>query len=337
MVSAKKREALRAALVIRTVVVAAWFSASLRAADQPASHIYKSTDQGRSWSQSDSGLPTQGRVNALTAFGKAILAGTDSGIFVSHDSGQKWTAIPGTTRDLGKVTSFASFGRTLYAGTHQSGVFASTDEGKTWKALNNGLGDRNVRSLLSWRETLYAGTDTQGVFRSQDGGRTWIRFNQGIPSEAQVFALEAVGNRIFAGLYRNGLYRWDGQQSWVKVGRILPLVLASIGDTLVAGQNSGGIHWSTDSGETWNAGLADQARTPRGSPGLPPDAPVWSAAGGNGQVFAGAFDGIYYSNDKGRTWSRAEAGLPAASPGISFLVTDQFVLAASLIETAEVP
>jgi hypothetical protein len=50
------------------------------------------------------------------------------------------------------------------------------------------------------------------------------------------------------------------------------------------------------------------------------------------QVFAGAADGIYYSDDRGRTWSRAETGLPLVSPGVLFLITDRLVLAATLTQ-----
>jgi hypothetical protein len=307
-----------------TLLMTSWLSADLHAAGDPTIHaIYKSTDQGRSWSRSDSGLPGDSRVNALTTSGKAVFAGTDSGLFVSRDAGRSWAAVPGTAKDLGRVVGFASLAQTLFAGTRGSGVFASTDEGKTWKPVNEGLADRSVRSLLSWRRTLYAGTDTAGVFRSLDGGRTWSRFDQGIPPGAQVFALAGVGDSVFAGLYSKGLYRRDDRRrSWVKVGSVAPLVLASIGETLVAGQNPGGLHWSTDLGATWSAG---------GGKGLSANAPVWDLASDHRKVFAGALEGIYSSDDRGRTWSRAETGLPGVSPGISFLVTEHFVLAATIL------
>lgn len=63
---------------------------------------------------------------------------------------------------------------------------------------------------------------------------------------------------------------------------------------------------------------------------LPSNAPVWELAAGQGLVFAGASSGIYYSEDQGRTWTRARAGLPGESPGVAFLVRENLVLAATL-------
>ncbi|HET9228460.1 MAG TPA: hypothetical protein VFR31_17420, partial [Thermoanaerobaculia bacterium] len=101
-------------------------------ADRHAAEIYRSTDQGRSWSRSGSGLPSS-RINALTLAGSTVVAGTESGIFLSLDSGKTWS---GSAASLGAVVSFASLDGTLYAGTKQSGALASTDDGKTWKPVN---------------------------------------------------------------------------------------------------------------------------------------------------------------------------------------------------------
>ena len=46
-------------------------------------------------------------------------------------------------------------------------------------------------------------------------------------------------------------------------------------------------------------------------------------------VLAGAADGVFVSEDKGRTWTRSVLGLPPSCPGIAFLVTDSLVLAAA--------
>ncbi len=53
----------------------------------------------------------------------------------------------------------------------------------------------------------------------------------------------------------------------------------------------------------------------------------------DGVIFAGASTGIYYSEDRGRTWTRARTGLPERSPGIAFLVEGTFILAGT--ETPE--
>lgn len=285
--------------------------------------IYRSRDQGISWSRSDSGLPGSARINALEAHGQSIFAGTDAGIFVSSDSGQTWTAAPALPASARRVLCFASWRETLLAGTERSGILGSPDGGRTWKSLNQGLGNQNVRSLLNSQDVIYAGTDKNGVFRSKDGGQTWALSNQGIPARAQIFAMSAVGNKVFAGLYSKGLYRWDERdQTWSRMGRVSPLVLATAGGTLAVGHNPGGIFWSADVGETWNDGSA----------GLPAEAPIWAMTSDGNRLFAGASGGIYYSENRSRTWIRALHGLPSVSPGVAFLATDDFVLAASIIK-----
>jgi photosystem II stability/assembly factor-like uncharacterized protein len=263
--------------------------------------------------------------------GQDIFAGTDSGIFVSDDRGGNWRLIPESTTSAGRVLCFATHAGAIFAATDRKGIIVSSDQGKTWRSGRGDLTARKVRSLMALQDGLYAGTDSEGVFRSGDGGQRWIPLQRGLPTNCQVLALAAVNGRIFAGLYSNGLYGWNEQaQTWIKAGPVTPLVLAAVGDTLVAGHNPGGIFWSDDQGTNWVRsdtlpelvlGPAEQSET------LPTNAPVWEMASGGGQVFAGAAAGIYVSDDKGRTWTRALSGLPASSPAIALLVTPDFVLA----------
>ena len=76
-------------------------------------------------------------------------------------------------------------------------------------------------------------------------------------------------------------------------------------------------------------GLSDQTGA------LSTDAPIWELGANDDQVFAGASAGIYYSEDRGRTWVRAQVGLPAECPGVAFLLKESFVLAGTLIKDAK--
>jgi photosystem II stability/assembly factor-like uncharacterized protein len=66
----------------------------------------------------------------------------------------------------------------LYVASSGKGVWKSSDGGKTWQSSNDGLTDPEVRSLVIHPKNpsvLYAGTQDQGIFRSDDGGNTWRR------------------------------------------------------------------------------------------------------------------------------------------------------------------
>lgn len=298
-----------------------------------ASAVFKSIDGGRTWSRSDSGLPKRARLNAFGSIGDSLLAGTDDGIFISRDQGHTWTACPGAASTSGRIISIGAAGKKVFAGTDGRGLLESSDGGISW-IQNEALASRKVRTILGHGEEIYAGTDADGVFVSNDGGRNWQHLQQGLPPQAQVFALARVKDRVFAGLYSKGLYTWEeNEQRWHKTGSVSPLVLATAGETLVAGHNPGGIYTSGDLGATWikaGASSAGDFTSPVSDGGeLPGDAPVWELAADSKLAVAGAGSGIYYSIDKGRSWIRARHGLPEEKPGIAFLVREDFVLAAT--------
>lgn len=293
----------------------ALFAACSLALAADAYSVFRSEDGGRSWAGPGEGLPAGSRINAFAAAGRAVVAATDAGLSRSLDQGRTWRAVAGPGRSL----ALALQGPNLFAGTAGEGIWMSADAGETWRRLP-GFEARNVRSIVGANGRIYAGGDKGGVFASADGGQTWLTLSGGLPPQAQIFALEVAQGRLFAGLYAKGLYTWDEPgQRWTRGGSVMPLVLAAIGETLVVGHNPGGLLWSGD--------LTNFARSQMGT--LAADAPVWTLAAGRTRVFAGAAAGVYVSGDRGRQWTRTAQGLPPDSPGISFLVTDKFVLAAT--------
>lgn len=294
--------------------------------------VFKSTDGGRSWGRSDQGIPRNSRVNAFGSLDETVFAGGDSGIYISRNEGRSWEPAEGAAMTSGRVTSFAAAAGILFAGADGVGLLTSADGGDSWTA-NTTIPVRKVRCLLVVDESLFAGTDADGVYASHDGGVTWASLEHGFPSQAQVFAMSMAGGRLFAGLYSKGLYAWNRQESqWKKAGAVSPLVLTSLDGTLVAGHNPGGLYWSKDLGATWKKGVARTLGefTPesrRDSGELSAEAPVWELASNEKTVFAGASSGVYFSEDQGRTWSRARTGLPTESPAVSFLPKRNYVLA----------
>jgi photosystem II stability/assembly factor-like uncharacterized protein len=270
--------------------------------------------------------------------GETLFVGTDSGILLSQDEARSWRPSTDMSVARRRVISFAALDAKVIAGTDGSGLLVSPDNGKSW-ALHPAFPSKKVRCLVAYRGSLYAGTDADGVFVSRDGGQAWAQL-QGLPPQVQVFALSVVEGRLFAGLYSKGLYAWNEQERrWTKVAGVSPLVLATAGGTLIAGHNPGGLYWSADLGASWSKATAKTVESftslQASEPGeLSSDAPVWEAAANDELVFAGASAGIYYSEDRGRTWTRARAGLPTESPGVSFLLEPNFVLAATVIKNA---
>lgn len=311
--------------------------ASFAAAEETFA-VFKSNDRGQSWTRSDAGMPRRSRINAFGSSGEVLFAGTDSGIFTTRDKALTWQPATGAAMASGRIISFAALGQSVFAGIDGKGLLVSPDGGASW-ASERKYPSEKVRCLLALDGKIYAGTEASGVFVTTGVGQPWTQLAAGLPSYAQVFALSAVKGRLFAGLYSRGLYAWDElKRVWVKTGLLTPLALASVQETLIAGHNPGGLYWSGDWGASWSKGGAEgHASGPlvplpsEGSGELSSEAAVWELGSGHGLVFAGASAGIYYSEDRGRTWKRARRGLPENSPGIAFLVTPDAILAGTLL------
>ena len=74
---------------------------------------------------------------------------------------------------------------TIYAGASEMGVFKTTDGGASWTDASSGLEDFSIRSLVIDpldTSVVYAGTFSGGVFKSVDGGAGWISVNNGLSS-----------------------------------------------------------------------------------------------------------------------------------------------------------
>ena len=266
-------------------------------------HVYRSDDQGRSWTEVGEGLPKAARVHALAVEGSTAYAGTDDGVFVSVDGGRRWAARVMTPAS--PVQCFAIAGRRVYAGTREAGVFVSGDGGRSWRRIADGLTDPNVRSLASRGSVVYAGTDSEGVFMLPDGEERWTPLGRGLPERPQVFDLAVEGRHLYAALYSKGLHRLEADGGrWEKVGGVTPLRFLVRGETLLAGHNPGGVHRSVDGGATW-----------RPAAGLAGDSPIWVLGDCRPERARGDFAGRRIAERRPRCDLEAERRRPPTRRG----------------------
>lgn len=240
-------------------------------AGTPGSGIFRSTDEGDTWTQINMGLTNLDvRAFARNLSGH-LFAGTAGGVFRSSDHGDAWEQIStglASTNIRAFVVNDLGY---LFAGT-AGGVFGLPNNGTTWTQLAVGLTNRDVRALAlnTWRRVfLFAGTPG-GIFRSADNGSTWSRINTGL-TNTRVQAL--VVNKASG--------------------------LAGTPSHLFAGTQGGGVFRSTDNGDTWtpiNTGLTNR------------DVRVL-IVNALGHIFAGTAGGVFRSTDNGNTWTPINAGL----------------------------
>lgn len=212
-------------------------------------YIYKSSDDGKTWSMSNNGISgSVGYIRCIAAIGSNLVAGTDAGVFYSTDNGNNWTQSSGTSSL--SVFSIVVKGTNLFLSTADNGIYKSTNNGTTWTAANTGISNITyMRALAVKGSDIYTATDGYGIYKSANDGSSWSLVNTGLPgSFYSVSSLAVVGNNIMAGTYGAGIYKSTndgGNWSAVNNG------VSSSDDILAMGVNGTSIYASTLTGNLY--------------------------------------------------------------------------------------
>jgi len=127
--------------------------------------IFRTTNGGLNWAISNYGLLGFGiEVNALSADGANIYAGTGTGVYLSANNGSQWESISIQLSNV-RITTLAFFNFMFFAGS-PGGVYISTNYGVNWRSKNEGLpSDSYINTLYCTDAKLFAGVSGQSVWR----------------------------------------------------------------------------------------------------------------------------------------------------------------------------
>ena len=280
--------------------------------------VYRSTDNGQSWTQFSDGLSDAASlVYSLETFGGALFAGTGDGLFRRGASDSVWTRANQSAAGIvsnAKIFELRAIGGVLFAGLEGQGFHRSLDGGQTWTPTLSGTSGftEHGQAIETFNGAIFAATD-KGIYRSTNNGQNWTSAGNGLPSGfSNILCLKVANGGLWAGLSSGGIYRFDTvSQRWAQTGFASGLravsSLETQGGALFAGTGghlrstplSGeGVYRSMDNGATWNpvnAGMEDNS--------------IQSLKVIGGALFAGTGSGIYRTADLGAAWQKRTAGI----------------------------
>ena len=199
--------------------------------------IYKSTDGGQSWRESNVGWTNDGVFSLVTHPDNpgTVYAGTYNGVNRSTDGGAHWEmwdegwpdeqwvfSIDFDPRDPNVMYACSKNGENEGRGREgfHGTVMKSTDGGAHWFPITSGLNVNQefYKIIVDQRDpdTLYLATQGEGVFISHDGSVHWLPWNEGLTNRragsngnnvANTMVLSADGFYLYFGSAGSGVFR----------------------------------------------------------------------------------------------------------------------------------
>lgn len=197
--------------------------------------VYRSSDNGNSWSAANMGLPSSARMNAFTFVGDTLYAATDGGVYSSVDSGGSWKADT-TGLALGQLypgqgggtVGITSVGSRLYTIKSDWGsVYTSPADSISWTQI--AADTLNAGYAIAAIDTNVFIATQRGVYLYSGSGTSWLSRSNGLPVNDTTWLtsciLTGVDSLLFAYIsastsdfYARGIYvTSDLGQTWTLV------------------------------------------------------------------------------------------------------------------------
>ncbi|HIP95751.1 MAG TPA: hypothetical protein EYH32_00870, partial [Anaerolineae bacterium] len=278
--------------------------------------LWRSDDDGETWLRDDQGLENQ---PVFTLHWDPLRsrwwAGAGDGLHFRSNDGTSWQLVPALPQSPAYALAYDHAGQ-LYLALAGVGLYRSAD-GQTWSPLSlalspaEGAGQPDAESnLLALAVSpdgrdLYVGTAGHGLWISHDAGATWSSVPQMAGDYVSALLVDPEAGTWAYARTLSQVYRSDDRgRTWTPVPdldrRAHSFALGADGvhyvglKGRVARSDDGGLHWT----------FFDE--------GLHPGTDVLDLAVVShdpARLYAAAWEGLYRSQDGGRTWKRCGEGL----------------------------
>jgi photosystem II stability/assembly factor-like uncharacterized protein len=179
--------------------------------------IFKSTDDGATWSPSDSGYSIGDAPSSITSVnnGDIFLSTYFAGLYESTDDGSSWSKINGDIADKYILDVSVNSSGDIFSATFTD-VYKSVNNGTNWTQLNSGTISQSLQCItIDNSDNILVGTYYDGVVRSTDGGSNWETLNNGMYfTTIKSLVADSSGN-LYAVVNGKGIYKsTDEGNSW---------------------------------------------------------------------------------------------------------------------------
>ena len=222
------------------------------------SGIFRSSDNGTTWTVANTGLGTNLNVSGMAANSSNIFAIARGNLLTSVDLGNSWVGA-GTATTITAVIAHRDWVYVISGGD----ILRTANNGATWQNVSNNLFTRSATSIISDGTRLFVFSQ-RDTFVSNDNGNSWQLFAN--TNNRAILRPVILGSDLF-GVYFDGTagivcgssslsVNRNSASSWNPLPTITnPTILFTLGNSnLFAGTctNSGGrIFISTNNGSTW--------------------------------------------------------------------------------------
>jgi photosystem II stability/assembly factor-like uncharacterized protein len=228
--------------------------------------VYKSTNDGASWTAVNTGLPNTSGLIFIESVGSNathVFAGTQSGVYRSSNGGSTWTLANGTLTANANVfaNKFFNFGGVTFVVmsgmiSNGGGVYSTINNGDTWSVSHAGMGSNmTVYHMASINNVLYAATSA-GLVRSTNNGVNWTSVSG---SNFAMYSIQGTPTRLVCISDAGYKYSTNGGTTWQNAtgGVATPLAKSQLilydSKYFAITGGSQGVLQSTNQGASWTA------------------------------------------------------------------------------------